>query len=780
TSQMDVIGEELAAAVAGLSPRASEVPLYSTVTGELLDTATMDAGYWRRNLREPVRFEAAVRALLDAGHGLFIEVSPHPVLTGAVQQTAEAVDAPVVALGTLRRGGDDQERLLTSLAQAHVHGADVDWSVWFEGLGARRVELPTYAFQRRRYWLESSTQTADVVSAGLGAAGHSLLGAAVSVAEADAAVVLTGRLSLHTHAWLADHTIGGSVLLPGTAFVELALRAGDEVGCDAVEELTLYAPLVFPAAGAVQVQVVVGEMADGRRPVGVYSRVENEQSPAEWVQHAGGTLVAGDRTEPDFELTQWPPAGAEAVSLEGFYAELAGRGYGYGPVFRGLESVWRAGGDLFAEVVLPAEADGFGVHPALLDAALHASLLDGDELRVPFTWAGVRLHAVGASTLRVRLSSGDEGALRLVAADADGLPVISVDKLRTQPMSPEALSAAATLGEDSLFEVRCVLEVVRGFLAEPGLGGVRLVVVTRGGMAEVPDPVTAAVWGLVRSAQTEYPGRVVLVDVDGDVSVGSLRGAVSVALGCGEPQVAVRGEGVLVPRLLRVGGVSGAVGVVGPVWDAVGTVLVTGASGVLAGVVARHLVVERGVRRLVLVSRSGAGAEGLVAELVAAGAEDVSFVLCDVADREGMAGVLAGVAEEYPLRGVVHAAGVLDDGVLGGLSGERLAGVLRPKVDGVLVLDELTRGLDLSAFVVFSSVAGVVGTAGQAAYAAANAFMDALMAVRRSEGLVGTSLAWGLWAAEGGMGGGLGERDLERVSRMGIVPMPVAEALGLF
>ncbi|MEU4899005.1 polyketide synthase dehydratase domain-containing protein, partial [Streptomyces sp. NPDC021722] len=454
----------------------------------------------------------------------------------------------------------------------------------------------------------------------------------------DAAVVLTGRLSPHTHAWLADHTIGESVLLPGTAFVELALRAGDEVGCDMVEELTLYAPLVFPAAGAVQVQVVVGEMADGRRPVGVYSRVENEQSPTEWLQHAGGTLVAGDRTEPDFELTQWPPAGAEAVSLEGFYEELAGRGYGYGPVFRGLESVWRAGGDLFAEVVLPAEADSFGVHPALLDAALHASLLDSDELRVPFTWAGVRLHAVAASTLRVRLSSGDEGALRLVAADADGLPVISVDELRTQPMSPEALSAAATLGDDSLFEVRWVsvpvgsvvpvesvvlgvdcadvaglagrgevpgvvvsvvepggvasaevvrvLEVVREFLTEPGLAGARLVVVTRGGMAEVPDPATAAVWGLVRSAQAEYPGRVVLVDVESDFAVGSLRDAVSVALGCGEPQVAVRGEGVLVPRLLRLGGMSGAAGVAGPVWDAVGTVLVTGASGALAGVVA--------------------------------------------------------------------------------------------------------------------------------------------------------------------------------------------------
>ncbi|MEV0186891.1 type I polyketide synthase, partial [Streptomyces sp. NPDC050625] len=216
----------------------------------------------------------------------------------------------------------------------------------------------------------------------------------------------------------------------------------------------------------------------------------------------------------------------------------------------------------------------------------------------------------------------------------------------------------------------------------------------------------------------------------------------------------------------------------GPVWDAAGTVLVTGASGALAGVVARHLVVVRGVRRVLLVSRSGAGVEELLGELVALGAEDVSFAACDVADREGMAAVLGGVPAEYPLRGVVHAAGVLDDGVLGGLSGERLAGVLRPKVDGALVLDELTRGLDLSAFVLFSSVAGVVGTAGQAAYAAANAFMDALVARRRSEGFVGTSLAWGLWAA--GMGGGLQDRDLERVARMGFVPMPDAEALDLF
>ncbi|WP_262701020.1 MULTISPECIES: type I polyketide synthase, partial [Streptomyces] len=226
-AHVEAIEDELQQALAGIAPRSSSVPFYSTVTGGVLDTVGLDAGYWYRNLRQTVRFEETVRALLADGFQVFVEASAHPVLTMAVEQTAEEHGTRVTAVGSLRRDEGGLERFVTSLAEAYVGGASVDWSMAFRGTGARQVELPTYAFQQQHYWIETPSPTVgDVTSAGLGSADHPLLGAVVGLAGVDG-VLLTGRLSLVSHGWLADHVVWGVVVVPGAALVELVLRAGD-------------------------------------------------------------------------------------------------------------------------------------------------------------------------------------------------------------------------------------------------------------------------------------------------------------------------------------------------------------------------------------------------------------------------------------------------------------------------------------------------------------------------------------------------------------------------
>ncbi|MBI0300315.1 SDR family NAD(P)-dependent oxidoreductase, partial [Streptomyces sp. PRKS01-29] len=811
------------------APRSSEVPFYSTVSGELVDTAGLDAEYWYRNLRQTVELEATTRLLLDAGHTVFIEVSPHPVVTLPVQQTVEAADAQAVVVGTLRRDEGGPERFLTSAAELHVSGATVDWRKVFAGRGARRVELPTYAFQRERFWLDAPAGAGDVGSVGLGSLGHPLLGAVVSMASGGG-VLLSGRLSLATHGWLADHAVHGVKLLPGTAFVELVVRAGDQVGCGRVEELILEAPLIVPEKGGVHLQVEVGEAdASGFREVTVFSREEAEGEGGAWTRHAHGLLgAAAPGAEARFDFGVWPPVGAEPVDVSGEYARAAENGLEYGPVFQGLKRAWRRDGEVFAEVELEEgereRAGQFGLHPALFDAALHAmgvseDLAGGSGSLLPFSWRGFALEAVGATSLRVRLAPAGAGsdAVSVLVGDESGRGVASVESLVLRPVDADQLNTAGRAAWDALFRVEWVdapgavgadevapgtevlrvvsggadvvgevygrvlevLERLQAWLADEDRTDERLVVVTRGAVDAgdgVVDMAGAAVWGLVRSAQAENPGRLVLVDTDDMTGV---EGVLPGVLALGEEQAVVRSGVVRVPRLgrsLPSGDVPES-GVFGS-----GAVLVTGGTGVLGGLVARHLVTRHEVRKLVLLSRRGAEAEGateLRAELEASGAE-VVIAACDAADREALAGVLSGLPTGFALSGVVHAAGVLDDGLLTSLTRERVEPVLRAKVDAAWNLHELTEGLDLSAFVLFSSASGVLGGAGQSNYAAANVFLDGLASWRRTRGLPGVSMAWGLWAEASGMTGHLGEEDIRRISRSGVVPLATDEGLELF
>ncbi|MCP9213421.1 SDR family NAD(P)-dependent oxidoreductase [Streptomyces sp. NEAU-Y11] len=849
--QVDALRERLLREVAGVAPLPSRIAYYSTVTGGPLDTTGLDTGYWYRNMREPVDFEGATRALLADGHTAFIECSPHPMLAMSLQQTVEdsGVDAAIV--GTLRREEGDAQRFTTSFAEAYAQGIEPDWAKVFTlptvtaGRGAPGADLPTYPFQRQRYWLDKPVAAGDVARAGLAAAEHPLLGAAVALAGADGHL-FTGRISAQSHAWPADGTAPGLTVLPGSAFVELALHAGDRVGCDRIGELTLDAPLVLPEKGAVLLQVHLGSPDDdGTRTLGVHARAEDADPDEPWTRCATATLgtAAG---APAFDLTVWPPADAVPVEAAG-----------------GAVAVWRLGDDLFAEVGLTeeeqADAAHYGLHPALLETAVGALDLPGDggELRLTSAWGGLTLYATGATALRVRLTPAGPDGYALDVADPDGRPVASVERVVPRAVTAEELNRGghtyhpslfrlewhvartpdpstappvdwAVLGEDTLglgpalgavpydttagapevvlvpcgpaeredqpdgqmaeaarSAVHRALSLLQTWTSDERLAATRLVFITRGAVAavpgeEVPDVAHAAVWGLVRSAQSESPGRFALVDLDGHRDSTD---ALAHAVASGEPQSALR-EGLLrLPRL-------GRVAVVEPGehagdhrrMDPEGTVLITGATGTLGGLVARHLVTEHGVRHLLLLSRRGAAAEGmseLRAELAESGAS-ATVAACDAADRRSLADVLAAIPADHPLTAVVHAAGVLDDGVVDALTPERVDRVMRPKTDAAQHLHELTAGLDLTAFVMYSSVVATIGNAGQANYAAANAFLDALAQHRRARGMAAQSLAWGLWEQRSGMSGHMADADVQRMARSGIRPLPSAEGMALF
>ncbi|NEB37225.1 type I polyketide synthase [Streptomyces sp. SID14515] len=1124
----------------------------------------VSAAYWVEHVRAPVRFSDAVAGLADSGVSVFVEVGPDAVLTPMVEGVLEAGPWGGVVVPTLRREQDEVGAVVRALAGLHVVGVEVDWS---SVLSPRPfLDLPTYPFQHQHYWIDNTAATADVTSIGLHSAEHPMLGAVTALAYSDG-YLFSGRLSLASHRWLADHVVQGAVLLPGTGFIELALHACHQVGCGSVRELTISTPLIVPERGAVSVQVSVGAPNEaGDRSLAIHARPAEAAVDDSWTTHAEGVLGTSEASGRPGNLTEWPPAGAERVESSDLYPALADLGLVYGPAFQGVRQAWIRDDEVYAEVALPEPGDDaarFGLHPAVLDAALHGVVLGADtgQALVPFAWQGVTLHATGAQSVRVRLQRTGPDTVSLGLADHSGAPVLDVEAVTVRPVTNSALTEAsdgslfeldwvpvplpaaestswAVLGSPTMAEAMAAhsypdlaaltdaladgaptpetvlldcaplirhgadlthavwqqLEVVQSWLSDPRFSDSRLVLLTHGAVAvqrsgEVTNPGQASLWGIARTAQTEEPDRIAVVDLDGHHD--SLKALLAI-VETDEPQLAVRGGQPYAPRLMRAnapgnrlappagpawtldvvekgtldglspianpavtepllpgqvrvavraagvnfrdvlitlgvypgdarpGGEGAGVvlevgpevdtvapgdrvlgmfeGAFGPIavadhrtlapipegwsfaeaaaipvvyltayyalvdlaslhpgesllvhaaaggvgtaavqlgaylgaevfgtaspakhavlremgladdhiassrtldfepqfhavtggcgvdvvlnaltgefleaslrlmsegarflemgkadlrdpddvpgyqafdlieagperigqmlrellvlfdrgvltlpeittWDVhrapealralsqaqlVGkavltvpsapdpdrTVLITGGTGALGGLAAKHLVTVHGARKLVLASRSGSEAPGcaqLTAELADAGAA-VRVVACDVGEKDELSKLLAEIPD---LAGVIHTAGVLDDAVIGAQTGTSLTKVLHAKADAAWNLHQLTEDRDLAFFVMFSSASGVLGTPGQANYAAANAFLDALAQYRHAAGLPATSLAWGLWDQSTGMAGTLGQQDLRRIRADGVLPLSAADGLRL-
>ncbi|MER6998704.1 SDR family NAD(P)-dependent oxidoreductase [Streptomyces sp. NPDC000410] len=627
--QVEQVERQLADVLGEIPARSASVPFCSTVTGGPLDTAGFDAAYWYRNLRGTVRLDEAVRHLMGQGFDTFIEVSPHPVLLSGIEETADDLGRDVVTLASLRRDRPGTRTFLRNLLEAWADGLPVDLGPAVGPGGT--AELPTYPFEHTTYWPRPRRTRGDATALGMDTVAHPVLSMALEIP--DGGYVLTGRIALGDQPWLADHAVGGTALLPGSALVDLALTAGRHAGTPAVEELVLSAPLVPGPATAVR--VTAGAPAqDGTRTVDVHAR-DARTPDAPWTRHANGVL--GEATAPPPAPAAWPPPGARPIDLDAAYARLADRGYAYGPAFRALRAAWQRGEEVFAEAELPAAAggataggenaaapgdEGYLLHPVLLDAAAQtlglSHLADREGAFLPFSWSGTTLYASGATTVRVTAAPAGDDAMSLSVTDPTGAPVARVSAVTVRPADgaphpgdgeetgaddlyrlswrplPEtgtatvncvtvgggptgpgkdypdlaALAAAVAAGEpepeavvvhgrpwqaaDPAGSVReSVLHaagLVRQWLDAPERTG-RLVFLTRHAVSAGPadteaDPAQAAVWGLVRSAQAESPGNFVLVDSDADLS--ALAGLPAVL---GHPQVALRGDLALVPRL---------------------------------------------------------------------------------------------------------------------------------------------------------------------------------------------------------------------------------------
>ncbi|MEV0401055.1 type I polyketide synthase [Actinoallomurus sp. NPDC050550] len=908
--QVEPLLEELRDTLTDIRPMTTRIPMRSTVTGTPCDGNELDAGYWARNLRDPVLFSSSVRGLLDDGHALFVELSPHPVLTPAVDEEIATGGHEGITVASSRRHGTERQVLSEALAALYAHGCPVDWEK-YHAAGGRCVPLPVYPWQRERYWVAAGAGTDRPRQVD----GHPLLGPSVGIASLPGTRIWQRELTPSSPAYLADHRVEGEVVLPAAAFVEAALAAAGQTygpGPHLLTDVRFERMAVLPRDGSRTVQLVL-ERHEDDASFRFFGRTDGDEN---WTRHAAGTVLPASAVAP-------PARGERPDDVRGrcpvdvpsdrLYRSYRDHAIDYGAGFQGVQRLWLGSGEALGLIRLPEDPASspaeYLVHPAMLDACFQVlgGLLLGENDTGAFVPVGLerlRLHRRPTERVwvhaRPRHAPAEEdtdadlftGDLRLI--DNDGHVLADVERLSVRRLTSAStvrepyedwlyrlewrpagtpggtavapadgpwlvLSDRSGVGEalTALLDaqgVRCVrvmagaayrrletdayeidpedarswtdllddafgggacagivhlwsLDAGERVTAETlshdqrlgGLSVLRLVqAVVRAGWRNTPrlwlvtrdahdvvaeDGLTgvsqAPLWGFARTLAMEHPEFATMrIDLHAGAEgiPAAERLAETLAESGDEDEMALRTDGRYVARLVRASFEDTYLGTrprpaVGP-----GTYLISGGMGGLGLEVAQWLA-DRGAARLVLMGRSEPAPKVLerVERIQAAGAE-VVIARGDVSRRTDVARVLAGIDDGGPpLRGVVHMAMVLDDRTVLELDAERYERVMAPKALGAWNLHELTRDRPLDLFVLYSSAATVLGSPGQAGYAAANAFLGALARHRRRAGLPAVCVDWGLYATSGIMA----DRSLEgeRLSALGVTGIEPREGM---
>ncbi|WUT08076.1 SDR family NAD(P)-dependent oxidoreductase [Streptomyces sp. NBC_00704] len=870
---LDPLLPHLTEAAQQLTHHTPTIPVITNTTGQAAATGQLtDPAHWATQARTAVHYHQGITTLTHLGVTTYLEIGPDTTLTHLTRTTLDTNDSTdaTVCIPTQNPRTDQSQVFAEALAALHTttpHG--LTWPT----TDTPPALLPTYPFTRTHYWLAAQLRT-DATQIGLDSAEHPLLATATELP--DGTHLFTTTLTTHTHPWLADHTIAGTTLLPGTALLDIALHAGDQLGHPHLSELTLHSPITLPA----QLQLTIDTPTDDQRHLTIHTRTSDiTSSPTDqaWALRATGTLTTTPPTPTTTPTPHTPPPTehlGQPADLTAFYPTLTDHGYHYGPTFQGLTAHWPTTG--WSHVTLPTthtSPDGHHIHPALLDAALHPLIAPttphtDTPLRLPYTFTDVTTHpthqppttlhihttphptkpntytlhaytpdgtpaltithltlatadphtltppiavssmewlpvdtgtpvvpaeeegdsdAVGVHSdwvqiggaerlLRVSAHYADLGALLDALADGAPVPAVALYRVPTADMDDHE-GDADVIG--ALHRITTtVLTDLQTWLTTPALTDTRLTVLTT--TATTPHhPHThlphTALTGLLRTAHTENPHTITHGDLPHTPLTPTQTHHLTHAITTHTPQFTLHNNTLLTPQLTPT--------TPQPTHHTTdfthGTVLVTGGTGGLGAMLARHLVTRHGARHLLLASRRGPAADGadrLTADLQALGAT-VRITSADLADRDATADLLDGIDPHHPLTAVFHLAGTLDDALLTDLTPDRTHPVLRAKADAAWHLHDLTRHHPLTHFVLYSSVAGLLGWAGQANYAAANTFLDALAEYRHARGLPATSLAWGLWAE--GMGSTLSSSETARWTTAGMTPLTDAASAAL-